>query len=101
MTAAITLLAKERKGPTIHKQLLFYPVTDSSNDTDSYHEFAEGYFLRKDAMTWFWEQYITRPGDKEEIYASPLRATREQLVGLPAALIITAEADVLRDEAEA
>lgn len=101
MTAAITLMAKERKGPAIHKQLLFYPVTDSSNDTESYHQFAEGYFLRRDAMAWFWEQYIAKPGDKEEIYASPLRATREQLEGLPPALVITAEADVLRDEGEA
>ncbi|RED41630.1 alpha/beta hydrolase [Paenibacillus sp. VMFN-D1] len=101
MTAAITLMAKERKGPAIQKQLLFYPVTDSGNDTESYHQFAEGYFLRRDAMAWFWEQYITKPGDKEEIYASPLRATREQLEGLPPALVITAEADVLRDEGEA
>ncbi|OZB97612.1 alpha/beta hydrolase [Paenibacillus sp. XY044] len=101
MTAAITLLAKERKGPAIHKQLLFYPVTDAGNDTDSYHQFAEGYFLRRDGMAWFWEQYITKPSDKEEIYASPLRATREQLEGLPPALVITAEADVLRDEGEA
>ncbi|MCM2997188.1 alpha/beta hydrolase [Paenibacillus cellulositrophicus] len=101
MTAAITLMAKERKGPAIQKQLLFYPVTDSGNDTESYHQFAEGYFLRRDAMAWFWEQYITKPSDKEEIYASPLRATREQLEGLPPALVITAEADVLRDEGEA
>lgn len=101
MTAAITLMAKERKGPAIHKQLLFYPVTDSGNDTESYHLFAEGYFLRRDAMAWFWEQYIAKPSDKEEIYASPLRATREQLEGLPPALVITAEADVLRDEGEA
>lgn len=101
MTAAITLMAKDRKGPAIHKQLLFYPVTDSGNDTESYHQFAEGYFLRRDAMAWFWEQYITKPSDKEEIYASPLRATREQLEGLPPALVITAEADVLRDEGEA
>ncbi|OXL82617.1 esterase [Paenibacillus sp. SSG-1] len=101
MTAAITLMAKERKGPAIHKQLLFYPVTDSGNDTESYHQFAEGYFLRRDAMAWFWEQYIAKPSDKEEIYASPLRATREQLEGLPPALVITAEADVLRDEGEA
>ncbi|WP_433615961.1 alpha/beta hydrolase [Paenibacillus cellulositrophicus] len=101
MTAAITLMAKERKGPAIHKQLLFYPVTDSGNDTESYHQFAEGYFLRRDAMAWFWEQYIAKPSDKEEIYVSPLRATREQLEGLPPALVITAEADVLRDEGEA
>ncbi|AEI40585.1 alpha/beta hydrolase [Paenibacillus mucilaginosus] len=101
MTAAITLLAKERKGPAIRKQLLFYPVTDAGNDTGSYHEFATGYFLRREAMAWFWEQYTTTPAEKEEIYASPLRASLEQLQGLPEALIITAEADVLRDEGEA
>jgi acetyl esterase len=101
MAAAITLMAKNRKGPKIHKQLLFYPVTDSSLDTESYKEFATGYFLRKDGMAWFWEQYVAKPRDKEDIYAAPLRATTEQLAGLPQALIITAEADVLRDEGEA
>ncbi|MGO4106874.1 alpha/beta hydrolase [Paenibacillus sp. YAF4_2] len=101
MTAAITLLAKERKGPEIHKQLLFYPVTDAGNDTESYSEFATGYYLRRDAMAWFWDQYTTKPSERDEIYASPLRATTEQLTGLPPALIITAEADVLRDEGEA
>ncbi|CAM3282885.1 alpha/beta hydrolase [Paenibacillus lupini] len=101
MTAAITLLAKERKGPKIHKQLLFYPVTDAGNDTESYSEFATGYFLRRDAMAWFWDQYTSKSSERDEIYASPLRATTEQLTGLPPALIITAEADVLRDEGEA
>ncbi|TYP78270.1 alpha/beta hydrolase [Paenibacillus methanolicus] len=101
MTAVITLLAKERKGPKIRKQLLFYPVTDAGNDTGSYHEFATGYFLRRDAMAWFWDQYTTTASERETIYASPLRATKEQLEGLPEALVITAEADVLRDEGEA
>lgn len=101
MTAAITLMAKERKGPQINKQLLFYPVTDASFDTPSYHQFAKNYFLRRDAMQWFWDQYTTDPKQRAEITASPLRATTEQLKGLPEALIITAEADVLRDEGEA
>ncbi|MNO25095.1 Carboxylesterase NlhH [compost metagenome] len=101
MTAAITLLAKERKGPSIHKQLLFYPVTNASFDTDSYLEFETGYFLRRDAMKWFWDQYTRNAEDRKEITASPLLATKEQLQGLPPALIITAEADVLRDEGEA
>ncbi|NIK67020.1 MULTISPECIES: alpha/beta hydrolase [unclassified Paenibacillus] len=101
MTAAITIMAKERKGPQIHKQLLFYPVTDAGNDTESYKEFATGYFLRRDAMAWFWDQYTTNQEQRNEIYASPLRATTEQLKGLPQALIITGEADVLRDEGEA
>lgn len=101
MAAAITLLAKERKGPAIHKQLLFYPVTDAGMDTESYREFETGYFLRRDAMAWFWDQYISNDSDREQIYASPLRASKEQMEGLPQALIITAEADVLRDEGEA
>ena len=101
MTAAITLMAKERRGPSIAGQLLFYPVTDASFDTDSYREFAEGYFLRREAMMWFWDQYLPDKERREEITASPLKATVEQLSGLPPALVITAEADVLRDEGEA
>ncbi|WP_426448251.1 alpha/beta hydrolase [Paenibacillus sp. S-38] len=101
MTAAVTLMAKERGGPAIRQQLLFYPVTDASFDTESYREFAEGYFLRRDAMQWFWDQYTKSEAQRAEITASPLRATTEQLEGLPPALVITAEADVLRDEGEA
>jgi acetyl esterase len=101
MTAALTLLAKQRSGPQIATQVLFYPVTDANFDTDSYKQFAEGYFLRRDAMQWFWDQYTTDPDQRDEITASPLRATIEQLTGLPKALVITAEADVLRDEGEA
>ena len=101
MAAAVTLLAKERGGPKIGQQLLFYPVTDGSFDTPSYQEFATGYFLRRDAMQWFWDQYLKDPGDRFKITASPLRASLEQLQGLPSALVITGEADVLRDEGEA
>ncbi len=101
MATVITLLSRERGGPDIRLQLLFYPVTDAAFDTASYHQFAEGYHLRRDAMMWFWEQYTRHPGERNEITASPLRASVEQLQGLPAALIITAEADVLRDEGEA
>jgi acetyl esterase/lipase len=101
MTAAITLMAKQRSGPQLAAQVLFYPVTDASFDTDSYHQFAEGYFLRRDAMQWFWDQYTTDEAERSQITASPLRATAEDLAGLPRALVITAEADVLRDEGEA
>ncbi|MEK4042450.1 alpha/beta hydrolase [Paenibacillus sp. FSL H8-0048] len=101
MTAAITLMAKERSGPAIAKQLLFYPVTDASFDTESYHQFAEGYFLQREGMKWFWDQYTTDPEERAQITASPLRASLDQLSGLPEALIITGEADVLRDEGEA
>ncbi|MEC3848358.1 alpha/beta hydrolase [Bacillus velezensis] len=101
MTAAVTLMAKARGDLNIRQQLLFYPVTDASFDTESYQQFATGYFLRKDAMMWFWDQYTNNSNECAEITASPLRATAEQLQGLPPALIITAEADVLRDEGEA
>lgn len=101
MAAAITLMAKERGGPAIQCQLLFYPVTNAAFDTDSYHQFAEGYFLRRDSMMWFWDQYTSDPDERNQITASPLRATPEQLKGLPPALVITAEVDVLRDEGEA
>ncbi|MEV5341463.1 alpha/beta hydrolase [Streptomyces sp. NPDC052676] len=101
LSAALTLLAKERGGLPLRQQVLFYPVTDAAFDTGSYEQFAEGYFLRRDAMRWFWDQYTTDPGERAHVTASPLRATTEQLAGLPPALVVTAEADVLRDEGEA
>jgi acetyl esterase/lipase len=101
MTAALTLLAKQRGDVSFAQQVLFYPVTDASFDTDSYHQFALGYFLRRDAMQWFWDQYTTDPAERAEITASPLRASLDELAGLPPALVITGEADVLRDEGEA
>ncbi|MGW9436824.1 alpha/beta hydrolase [Streptomyces sp. NPDC055607] len=101
MTAALTLMAKRRGDVRLLQQVLFYPVTDASCDTASYDEFAEGYFMRREAMGWFWDQYTTDPAERAQITASPLRASAEQLAGLPPALVITAEADVLRDEGEA
>jgi acetyl esterase/lipase len=101
MAAALTLQAKERGDLRLLAQVLFYPVTNASFDTASYHQFAEGYFLRRDGMQWFWDQYTTSEQDRAQITASPLRATTAQLAGLPQALVITGEADVLRDEGEA
>ncbi|MEU1662067.1 alpha/beta hydrolase [Streptomyces sparsogenes] len=101
MTAALTLMAKERGDVPLVQQVLFYPVTDANFDTGSYQQFATGYFLRRDGMQWFWDQYTTDEAERAEITASPLRATTEQLTGLPPALVITGEADVLRDEGEA
>ncbi|WP_318199578.1 alpha/beta hydrolase [Streptomyces sp. SCL15-4] len=101
MTAALTLMAKQRGGLPLLQQVLFYPVTDANFDTPSYHQFATGYFLRRDGMQWFWDQYTTDEAERAQITASPLRATTDQLAGLPPALVITGEADVLRDEGEA
>ncbi|MFB8275470.1 alpha/beta hydrolase [Nocardia colli] len=101
MAIALTLMAKERGDVSFVQQVLFYPVTDANFDTGSYERFADGYFLARDGMKWFWDQYTTSAEDRAQITASPLRATTEQLAGLPPALVITAENDVLRDEGEA
>lgn len=101
MSAALTLMAKKRGGLDLRQQVLFYPVTDAAFDTPSYHQFSTGFYLRRDAMQWFWNQYTTDQAERAEVTASPLRASLDQLRGLPPALVITAEADVLRDEGEA
>ncbi|BAO85395.1 MULTISPECIES: alpha/beta hydrolase [Caballeronia] len=101
MTAAVTLLAKKRGGPALRAQVLFYPVTDASFDDGSYTRFANGPWLTRDAMKWFWDAYAPNEADREKITASPLRASIDELKGLPPALVITDENDVLRDEGEA
>jgi acetyl esterase len=99
MAAALTLMAKDRSGPKLVAQVLFYPVTDASFDTPSYEQFAEGYFLRRDGCS---GSGTSTPTSRSATRSPPpLRANREQLSGLPPALVITAEADVLRDEGEA
>ncbi|MET8355163.1 MULTISPECIES: alpha/beta hydrolase [unclassified Micromonospora] len=101
MSAALTLLAKERGDVSFAQQVLFHPVTDATFDTESYHTFVEGYFLRRDGMQWFWDQNTTDEKQRNQITASPLRAALDDLRGLPPALVITADANVLRDEGEA
>ena len=80
---------------------MYYPVTDAAMDTGSYAQFAAGFHLTAKAMAWFWDAYVPDVARRSEPYASPLRATDEQLAGLPPALLIVDEADVLRDEGEA
>jgi acetyl esterase len=82
-------------------QVLFWPVTDASFETQSYNQYGTGRFLTKNVMKWFWDNYTTKANERNEIYASPLRATTAQLKGLPSVLVQTAENDVLRDEGEA
>ena len=101
MAAVVSLMAKEKKGPALRLQVLFWPVTDATFDTPSYTQFGTGRFLTRNMMAWFWDSYTTNPAERAEIYASPLRATAQQLAGLPPALVETAENDVLRDEGEA
>ena len=101
MTIAMTLMAKERRGPYIQKQLMYYPVTNACFCTDSYRQFAEDYYLYREGMKWFWNQYTISECARNEITASPLRANLNQLRNLPEAMILNGEADVLRDEGEA
>ncbi|PWJ58322.1 acetyl esterase/lipase [Dyadobacter jejuensis] len=101
MGTVTTLMAKEKGGPKISLQVLFWPIVDSNFETASYQQFGEDRFLTTSLMKWMYDQYTTDAAERASIYAAPLRASTEQLQGLPPALIITAENDVLRDEAEA
>lgn len=101
IAAAIALLAKERQGPKIGYQVLFYPVTDANFETGSYTQLATGHFLTRGAMKWFWDNYLPDLEARKQIIASPLQASVEELKGLPPTLLITGEFDVLRDEGEA
>lgn len=100
LAAVVSLMAREKGGPSLIYQLLVYPVTDlSSVDTDSYREHGEGYILTKDSMGYYRDHYVGRREELQNAYASPLLA--QELKGLPPALVLTAEFDVLTDEAEA
>ncbi|MFC9758128.1 alpha/beta hydrolase [Streptomyces sp. NPDC056921] len=100
LAAAVTMLAKSRGGPRLSAQLLYYPLTDSRCDSPSQRQFATGYLLTRRALRAYWARYVTDPALREEPTASPLRARTEDLLGLPPALVVTAGADVARDEGE-
>jgi acetyl esterase/lipase len=101
MATVVALMAKAKGTPALRSQVLFWPVTNANFENTSYDEFANDHFLTKGMMKWFWDAYTTDTKQRQEIYASPLLATPEQLKGLPPTLIQTAEKDVLRDEGEA
>ena len=101
LAAAVAILAKRRNGPAIRHQTLIYPVTDASCSSGSYQEFENGPNLTRKTMLWYWDQYAPQAKDKAQDTASVLNASRQDLHGLPPALVITAEFDVLRDEGEA
>jgi acetyl esterase len=96
-----TLLAKEKGGPEIKLQVLMWAIVDADFETESYKQFGEKRFLTTPLMKWMYDMYIPDPEKRKDIHASPLQATIEQLKGLPPALVITAESDILRDEGEA
>ncbi|SHH41842.1 alpha/beta hydrolase [Streptomyces sp. 3214.6] len=100
MAAALTMMAKQRGGARIRAQLLYYPMTDPHSATPSRDEFDSGYLLTREALDWYWDQYTDDASELAEPTASPMRATTADLAGLPPALIVTAEADIVRDEGE-
>lgn len=101
MAAAVTLMAKERRGPKIIFQVLFYPVTDAKFTTSSYQSMQDGPWMTKAAMERAWDTYLPNEADRRAVVATPLNATIDQLHGLPDTLLITSEYDILRDEGEA
>jgi len=101
MAAVVAMMAKDRGGPDIIFQLLFYPVTDANFDTASYQEFATDHWLSIDAMKWYWDNYLPDKEKRKEPTASPLQASLNQLKDLPPAMVINGEFDILRDEGQA
>lgn len=101
MAAVVSLMAKDKQGPHIRFQGLMWPVTDANFNDGSYLAYPNGHFLTRDMMEWFWNAYSPDLAQRKQIYASPLRASEEELKGLPPALIQVAQSDVLRDEGEA
>jgi acetyl esterase len=99
LATVVAQLARDRGGPSLAFQVLVYPITNHRFDTPSYRDYGDGYFLTKDAMVWFWSHYLEEMDDGDSPLASPLRAAT--LAGLPPAIVVTAEFDILRDEAEA
>lgn len=99
LAAAVTLMARDRGGPSLAFQLLVYPVTHCSYTTNSYQSFAEGYMLTRASMQWYWDHYLKDAADANHPYAAPLLAS--DLSGLPPALVLTAECDPLCDEGAA
>lgn len=99
IAAAVSMVCKSRGGPRLRAQLLYYPPTDARCEYPSHDAYAEGYLLTSDEQAWYWDQYCDDDPDCPTV--SPVRAAVEDLAGLPPTLIVTAEADVVRDEAEA
>jgi acetyl esterase len=101
MATVVSMLASARGGPAISSAVLFYPVTDAGFESASYNEFADGYFLTRDSMKWFWDNYLPHAEARRHPHVAPLHAPIDQLRGLPPAFLMTCEYDVLRDEGEA
>lgn len=98
MTAVIALMAKDKNGPKLKQQVLLWPVTDSDFSRPSYTKYAQERFLTTPLMQWMWDNYLPDVKERNNKYASPLKASLEELKGLPLALVQVAENDILHDE---
>ncbi|MFT3794136.1 alpha/beta hydrolase [Flavobacterium sp.] len=100
MAAAVTMMTKEKNGPDLKMLLLFWPVTDTGFNTESYAKYANDRFLTAPVMKWMFDQYTTDEKARKDAHISLVSATKEQLKGFPPTLIQVAENDILRDEGE-
>jgi acetyl esterase len=95
LAAVTALMARDRGELSITAQLLLYPVIAAEFDTDSYRRFGAGYYNPREALQWYWDQYVPQPSDRSHPYASPLCGLLE---GLPPAVMVLAGCDPLKDE---
>lgn len=100
MTIGTCLKAKDNKGPDIKCQILLWPYSDAGINTESFKKYGEERFLTKSLMIWMRDNYLSDKTQHDDIYVSPVRATTNQLKGLPSTLIEVAENDILRDAGE-
>ncbi|MGZ6243817.1 MAG: alpha/beta hydrolase, partial [Candidatus Binataceae bacterium] len=100
LAAAVAMMARDRRGPRIGCQVMWYPATDAAMDTPSHRDYSTGtyYLLSRADMEWFWSCYLSSERDRANPYCCP--GVAKDLRDLPPALIVTAEYDPLRDEAE-
>lgn len=95
LAAVVAMMARDRGGPSIAAQMLLYPVIAADFDTDSYRRFGAGYYNPREALQWYWDQYVPEQCDRSHPYASPLCG---RLEGLPPAVMVVAGCDPLKDE---
>jgi len=96
LAAVTALTARERSAPALAMQVLVYPTTDLAGETESLARFGAGFLLTRESIRWVKRTYLRDERDAEDWRASPLRA--RDVSRLPAAYIITAGFDPLRDE---
>ncbi|MGD0189235.1 MAG: alpha/beta hydrolase [Rhizomicrobium sp.] len=96
LAAVVAQMARDRAGPTLAYQLLLFPVTQIGGETRSMRERAEGFFLEKATLDWFFNHYLGNTADRDDVRASPLLA--KNFAGLPPAYLMVAGYDPLHDE---